>query len=47
MSDLTDHARNELKLAGLFDKDSDYDGMLGDSVMELVKVFSKQGQVEL
>jgi hypothetical protein len=43
MSNLTEYAENELKLAGLFDKDSDYDGALGKAVLELVKVFSKQG----
>lgn len=43
MSNLVKHAEHELKLAGLFDKDSDYDGMLGDAVLELVKVFAKQG----
>ncbi len=43
MSNLVKHAQKELKLAGLFDKDSDYDGMVGDAVLELVKVFAKQG----
>lgn len=43
MSNLVEHAKYELELAGLFDKDSDYDGMLGDAVLELVKVFAKQG----
>lgn len=43
MSNLVKHAKKELKLAGLFDKDSDYDGMLGEAVLELVKVFAKQG----
>lgn len=43
MSNLTKHAEYELRVAGLFDKDSDYDGMLGDAVLELVKVFAKQG----
>lgn len=43
MSNLVDHAKKELELAGLFDKDSDYDGMIGDAVMELVKVFAAQG----
>lgn len=43
MSNLVKHAEYELKLAGLFDKDSDYDGMLGDAVLQLVKVFAKQG----
>lgn len=40
---LVEHAKYELELAGLFDKDSDYDGMLGEAVLELVKVFAKQG----
>lgn len=43
MSNLVNHAKDELKLAGLFDKDSDYDGMLGEAVLELVKIFAKQG----
>ena len=43
MSTLTQHAIDELKIAGLFDKDSDYDGMLGEAVLELIKVFAKQG----
>ena len=43
MSNLTDFARKELEIAGLFDKDSDYDGMLGDSIMELIECFAKQG----
>ena len=43
MSNLVKHAKRELEFAGLFDKDSDYDGMAGRAVMELVKVFAKQG----
>ena len=43
MSNLVKHAEYELKLSGLLDKDSDYDGMLGKAVLELVKVFAKQG----
>ncbi len=43
MSNLTKHAKRELEIAGLFDKDSDNDGMLGKAVMELMEVFSKQG----
>jgi hypothetical protein len=43
MSSLIEHAKKELQLAGLFDKDSDYDGALGHAVMELIEVFSKQG----
>lgn len=37
------HARKELELAGLFDSDSDYGGLLGESVLELVQVFADQG----
>ena len=40
---LITHAKKELELAGLFDKDSGYNGMLGTSVMELIELFSKQG----
>lgn len=43
ISNLVEHAKRELTAAGLFKKDSDYDGMLGDAVLELVKVFSRQG----
>lgn len=44
MSNLTQHAEIELKRIGAFDKDGDfYGGMTGDAVMELIKVFSKQG----
>ena len=42
-SNLVLHAKEELELAGLFDKDSDYDGMLGEAVLELIRVFAKQG----
>lgn len=40
---LIDHAKEELSRAGLFDKDSDYNGLIGKAVMELVKCFSNQG----
>lgn len=40
---LVEYAKNELQIAGLFDKDSDYEGRLGEAVMELVEVFAKQG----
>jgi hypothetical protein len=43
MSNLIAHAERELREAGLFDKDSDYEGKLGHAVMELVRVFAKQG----
>lgn len=40
---LVQHAERELRDAGLFDKDSDYNGMLGEATLELVKVFAAQG----
>lgn len=40
---LIEHAKTELQIAGLFDDDSDYNGAIGESVMELIEVFSKQG----
>lgn len=43
MSNLVDHANKELQKAGLFDKDSDYDGMLGEGVVELITTFANQG----
>lgn len=38
-----DYAKTELTRAGLFDKDSDYAGEIGNAVMELIDVFTKQG----
>lgn len=43
MSNLVKHAEFELRKAGLFDKDSDYDGALGPAVLEIVEKFSGQG----
>lgn len=43
MGNLETHANTELTRAGLFSKDSDYGGMIGDAVMELVRVFAAQG----
>ncbi len=40
---MNERARAELKLAGFFDKDSDYEGMVGKAVMELWDKFSEQG----
>ena len=40
---LEQHAKRELERAGYFDPQSMYAGMLGENVMELVKVFIKQG----
>jgi hypothetical protein len=43
MSNLEKYAESEMKRAGLFDKDSDYGGMLADGVMKLIKVFGDEG----
>lgn len=43
MSNLVNHATRELSRAGLFDKDSDYEGQLGEAVLELMRTFSLQG----
>ena len=43
MSKLVDYAERELKLAGLFDKDADYGGMLGHAVLKMVKLFAEEG----
>lgn len=40
---LVQHAEYELKKAGLFDEDSDYDGMIGGAVIQLISTFAKQG----
>jgi hypothetical protein len=40
---LVDDAERNLRNSGMFDEDSDYDGMLGKAVMELIQVFAKQG----
>lgn len=40
---LVEYAREEVRRAGLLDVDSDYDGMLGTAVMELVEKFAEQG----
>lgn len=38
-----DHARRELELAGMFDADSDYGGMMGKAVLKLMEIFAYQG----
>lgn len=40
---LVEHAKSELDRAGLLAKDSDYNGMVGEAVLELVEVFAAQG----
>ncbi len=39
---LVEYAKQELSIAGLFDKDADYDGMIGKAVLELVETFAAQ-----
>lgn len=40
---LVQHAEAELRRAGLFSSDSDYGGMIGEAVLELVRKFAEQG----
>lgn len=42
-SNLVRHAEQELRRAGLYDKDSDYGGMLAHAVMKLVKAHVREG----
>lgn len=42
MSKLEEHARFELRRAGLLSPDSDYGGMIGEAVLALIKVFASQ-----
>lgn len=39
---LVEHAKQELKIAGLFENDSDYSGHLGHAVLALIEVFANQ-----
>lgn len=43
MSNLVMHAESEMRRAGLFGKDSDYDGMIAAAVMKLVRVHAEEG----
>jgi len=40
---LVQHANDELRLAGLFDEDSDYNGMIAKATLELIEKFAEQG----
>lgn len=42
-SNLVRHAERELRLAGLFEPDSDYGGALGPAILNLVREFSSEG----
>lgn len=41
-SNLVSHAKRELELAGMFDKDADYNGALAPEILKLVELFSSQ-----
>jgi hypothetical protein len=40
---IIEFARSELQRAGMFDKDSDYGGMLGDAVIKMLEQFAEEG----
>ena len=42
-SNLVRHAEREMRLAGLFDEDADYGGMIAPHVLELIKLFASEG----
>jgi hypothetical protein len=42
-SPLVAHAERELQLAGFYDEESDYGGMIPDAVLRLVKEFAEEG----
>lgn len=39
---LIEHAKLELKKAGLFDKDADYSGWVAESALKLIELFASQ-----
>lgn len=43
MTNLEQYAEKEMRLAGLYGKDSDYNGMIPRAVMAMVKAHSAQG----
>lgn len=43
MTSLSKYAENEMRLAGLFSKDSAYDGMLAEAVMKMINLFEEEG----
>lgn len=42
-SPLVQHAEDEMSRAGLYDADADYDGMIPEAVMRVVKAFAEDG----
>jgi hypothetical protein len=43
MDNLHDYAKSELKLAGMFDRKSDYGGMMADAIMKMIDAFADEG----
>jgi hypothetical protein len=43
MSNLEKHAEEEMRRAGLYDKDADYGGVIPEAVMKLVKTHAAEG----
>ncbi len=43
MSNLIRHAEIEMRRAGLYDKDSDYGGMIPEAVLAMIRAHSEQG----
>ena len=43
MSNLLRHAEDEMRRAGLYSKDADYDGMIPEAVMKMVKCLADEG----
>lgn len=43
MSNLEKHAEREMRLAGLYEADSNYGGMIPDAVMKLVRAHASEG----
>jgi len=37
------HAEAEMRIAGLYDADSDYGGMIPDAVLKMMRVFAEEG----
>lgn len=42
-SNLVAHAKRELELAGMYDADADYDGLLAPHILDLIRLFASEG----
>lgn len=43
MSNLIDHAKRELEIAGFYNEGADYGDMMPEAILEIVEKFSEQG----